>query len=799
MPVFPAQVPFFSAKFIPFPSSCVRKCTFPGNTARFLLLKEAIKDSYCIIVLPSQSLDVEAVGVFCKVLDVAEIASRQTLIMTFRALFRCTVGDAIEIKIEHNFCNWKPVPGIPIAPDERAAADEELAEFKKLFAEFVHEFHLSFLPQEGANELYGRGVLQRALQHLDNENPNPVEMVDDIMNFIGAISEKAVRDLLSDRLHHILTEAKIRDRISKACDILEIILYGDEKPELIAQSVGPQARQKSGNKQEDYRKRFGEIKQFIPKEKWPQIEREITYAKGDTANAQVSQRYLDHLLWMPWGVYTQDAKDLVGVQKILDEDHAGLMKVKDQILKFLSIRRMNPSAKGSILCLVGPPGVGKTSIGKSVARALGRKFARMALGGVHDEAELRGHRRTYIGADWGKIAAKIHDVGSFNPLFAFDEIDKVGSHLGHENVASALLEVLDPEQNSAFDEHYLDVPLDLSHGFFLTTANLAEPILPALLDRMTVIHISGYTPQEKLVIATKHLIPKQRTECGIPIDQDGKKLDVIITESAVRDIIQHYTAEAGVRELEKQIHGILGGIDKDFLMHPEKYSAEGVVEITPQNLHQWCDRSPRRDHAIPAILPQGVVPALGVTNAGGHVFLFEISLGDQYQERKIKLTGVRAPHDQKESVNKIEESLQIAFGHFSSRTGILYERIRTLEAEHPLYVQGNLTDDAPKDGPSAGVAAAIALYSALTETPVSASLAATGAISLSGAVSAVGGIRDKVLAAHRAGVRRVILPKENEQDIEEIPEDVRSEMKLVPVSTIREALRIAFPDDPLLK
>ncbi|MBI2039082.1 MAG: AAA family ATPase [Candidatus Niyogibacteria bacterium] len=793
---FPSVVPLFWSDVTIFPGPCVRRLSFPVDQDTVRNLQEATKGGYCFVTSAPNVEELPG-GSLCKITKFRPFVGREIVFIQYVALARGHVTQMQEPRSDYAFVEWKQIDDVLPLEAQLDAMLPAVIELRSLFAEFVRILELQSTPRIVVDHTLGEGIAARALRHLQGPTiQNISEMIDDVMNLVSAmpLTNDELISVVHAYLRSILCDESVEGRIVKANELFRLIL---PKKELEPAFHGAAGIGKGGkNKVEDYRKRFEEIKQYIPKEKWPQIEREIVYAQGDDSNARVSRNYVDCMLSMPWGVYTEDTKDLVRVQQVLDEDHDGLKKVKEQILKFVAIRQLNPSAKGPILCLVGPPGVGKTSIGKSIARSLGRKFARMALGGVRDEAELRGHRRTYVGAILGKIATMIRDSGSFNPLIVLDEVDKVGLHFGHDDVASALLEVLDPEQNSSFDEYYLDIPLDLSHSFFLTTANLAEPIMPALRDRMKIIHLPGYTPQEKVAIAANHLIPKQKKECGIPIDRDGKKVDAVIARETLSDIIQRYTYEAGVRNLEQMIYGIFGEVDVDFLKKPAEYGPDTVITVTSENLSRWCGKPLRHDHPIPKHFPAGVVPALGVTDAGGHVFLFEISLGDQYQERKIKLTGVRAPHDPKESVNKIEESLQIAFGYFSSRTGLLCERIRKLEAEHPLYVQGNLTDDAPKDGPSAGVAAAVALYGALTETPVSVLLAATGAISLSGAVAAVGGIRDKVLAAHRAGIHNVILPKVNESDIEEIPDDVRSEMQIFPVSTILEALEVAFPNDP---
>jgi len=496
-------------------------------------------------------------------------------------------------------------------------------------------------------------------------------------------------------------------------------------------------------------------------------------AKMNPAAAEytVARTYLDWLVAMPWQQETTDSIDIEGAHAILDADHEGVDKIKERILEYLAVKKIRPAGKDPILCFVGPPGVGKTSLGRSIARALGRKFHRISLGGMRDEAEIRGHRRTYIGALPGQIIQGLRRAGSKNPVFMLDEIDKLGMDF-RGDPASALLEVLDPEQNGTFRDHYLDVPFDLSRVLFVTTANVLDTVPAPLRDRMEIIHLAGYTEEEKIAIAQKHLVPKQATEHGLTADSD-----VTFTPGALRLLARGYTREAGVRNLEREIASVCRKI--------ARRRAEGNTEphtVTPDMVTGFLG-VPRFEfeelHERTRV--PGVVTGLAWTPAGGDILFVEASR--MKGKGHLTLTGQLG--------DVMKESVQAALSWVRSnaeRIGIATDFWET--ADIHVHVPAGAI---PKDGPSAGVTMATALVSLLTNQSVLGGLAMTGEISLAGRVLPVGGIKEKVLAAHRAGVRTLVLPRRNEKNLlEDVPGEVRSVMTIHLADTIDDVLRVAL-------
>ena len=451
-----------------------------------------------------------------------------------------------------------------------------------------------------------------------------------------------------------------------------------------------------------------------------------------------------------------------------DEDHYGLEKVKERVIEYLAVRQMTKNMKGPILCFVGPPGVGKTSIAKSIARALNRRFVRMSVGGVRDEAEIRGHRRTYVGAIPGRIISSIRQAGSKNPVFLLDEIDKM-SHDFRGDPASALLEVLDAEQNFAFRDHYLDLPFDLSKVMFLTTANTLDTIPRPLLDRMEVIQISGYTEEEKLNIASKYLIPKQMKEHGMP------EKSLIMSETTVRDIINYYTREAGVRNLERQISAICRKAARRILE-----TGNASVRVTSSNLRKYL--GPPRFHYDKAEENNsvGLVTGLAWTSVGGDTLSIEVTT--MAGTGKLVLTGQLG--------DVMKESARAGFSFIRSRAKQfgLEEDFHEKMDIHIHIPEGAI----PKDGPSAGITMTTAVISALTEIPARGEVAMTGEITLRGRILPVGGLKEKILAAHRAGIKKVLIPYENRRDLDEIPDNVKKKVEIVPVETMDEVLSHAL-------
>ncbi len=492
-----------------------------------------------------------------------------------------------------------------------------------------------------------------------------------------------------------------------------------------------------------------------------------------SAEYTVVRTYLDWILDLPWHVQTPDNMDISAVRKVLDEDHYGLEKVKKRILEYLAVRKLKKDKKGPILCLIGPPGVGKTSLGRSIARSLGRKFVRISLGGVHDEAAIRGHRRTYVGALPGQIVQGMKKGGTINPVFMMDEVDKIG-HDFRGDPAAALLEVLDPEQNNTFADHYLEIPYDLSNVMFVATANIADPIPAPLRDRMEILEIPGYTRREKLAIARRHLIPKQLEEHGITKEQ----LD--ITDAAVDIAIDQYTREAGVRTLERQIASIIRGVAVKIAegdTTPRKIDGEEQVREFLGAQKFTSEVAERTEEA-------GVATGLAWTSVGGEILFIEATR--MFGTGKLQLTGQLG--------DVMKESAQAALSYVrtnAEKYGIAKDFLEKSDIHIHIPAGGM-----PKDGPSAGVTMFTALVSMLTGIRVRHDVAMTGEITLRGRVLPIGGLKEKVLAAHRAGIKRVLVPERNKADLDEVPAEVKSDLEFVFVSKMDQVLEAALEEMP---
>lgn len=498
----------------------------------------------------------------------------------------------------------------------------------------------------------------------------------------------------------------------------------------------------------------------------------LSHMQPSSAEYTVARTYLDWLVMLPWSKSSKDVLDLKKAKKILDEDHYDLEKVKDRILEHLAVRKLKSDIKGPILCFVGPPGVGKTSLGKSIARAMGREFARVSLGGMRDEAEIRGHRRTYIGALPGRIIQSLKRCGTNNPVIMLDEVDKLGSDF-RGDPASALLEVLDPEQNDSFTDHYLDLPFDLSKVFFITTANWLEPIPPVLLDRMEVITIPGYTDIEKLWIAKRHLLPKQVENHGLD------KSRIVIDDSALKSLIDAYTREAGLRNLEREIASVVRKVARRIASGTKSKITVSAKEIPkllgPQRFtREVLERKGR----------VGVAPGLAYTSVGGEVLFIEAT--SMIGKNSLTLTGHLG--------NVMKESAQAALSFIRSNAADLGIRQESFDNKDlHIHVPAGAT---PKDGPSAGITMAVALASLYTRRPVKPALAMTGEITLRGELLPIGGLKEKLLGAVRAGVKTVILPEDNRRDVPEIPGEIRDHLTLKYFSDILPAIKFAL-DAPL--
>ena len=566
-------------------------------------------------------------------------------------------------------------------------------------------------------------------------------------------------------------EKRIRGRVKKQMEKSQREYYLNEQMKAIQKELG---------EMEDAPDEFETLKQKIEESKMPQDAREKTEQELQklkmmspmSAEATVVRSYIDWMVSVPWNKRSKVKKNLAKAEEILNEDHYGLERVKERILEYLAVQNRINKLKGPILCLVGPPGVGKTSLGRSIAAATGRKYTRMALGGVRDEAEIRGHRRTYIGSLPGKLIQKMSKVGVKNPLFLLDEIDKMSSDM-RGDPSSALLEVLDPEQNNAFNDHYLEVDYDLSDVMFVATSNSMD-IPGPLLDRMEVIRLSGYTEDEKLNIAKRHLVDKQVKRNGL------KPNEIAIEDSAIIGIIRYYTREAGVRSLEREISKICRKAVKNILLDTSLKS----VTVTMDNLKEYLGVQRHDFGKADDSNRIGQVTGLAWTQVGGDLLTIET----EAMPGKGKLTQTGSLGD------VMKESIQAAMTVVRSRAEKLginsdfYEK-----RDIHVHVPEGAT---PKDGPSAGIAMCTALVSSLTGNPVKAEVGMTGEITLRGEVLPIGGLKEKLLAAHRGGIKTVLIPKDNERDLEEIPENVIADLKVIPVQWIDEVLKVALERDP---
>lgn len=582
---------------------------------------------------------------------------------------------------------------------------------------------------------------------------------------------RKVNELLSKELELSAMQAKIQTQAKEEMGKTHREYFLREQLKAIQSELG-EIDEKT-KEIEEFRAKIAKAKipADVEKEAEKQLSR-LSQMHPDAAEASIIRTYLDWMVELPWSKSTRDKLDIKNAKAILDEDHYDLEKVKDRILEYLGVRKLNKNMKGPILCFVGPPGVGKTSLGRSIARALGRKFTRISLGGVRDEAEIRGHRRTYIGALPGRIIQGLKTAGSNNPVFMLDEIDKVGADF-RGDPSAALLEVLDPEQNHAFSDHYLNVPFDLSKVMFITTANVADPIIPALKDRMELIELSGYIDEEKLKISRQYLIPRQIKENGI------KDEDFVITDEAILGIINQYTREAGLRNLEREIANLCRKIARKIAEGEKK-----IPRISAKNLNKFLgvprfipDREQRKDEV-------GVATGLAWTPYGGDVLHVEATPLEG--KGNLMLTGQLG--------DVMKESGQAAMSYFRSRAARfgMKEKFYFSKDIHIHVPAGAI----PKDGPSAGVTMATALVSCLTGIPVRADVAMTGEITLRGRVLPIGGLREKSLAALRARIHTVIAPEENAKDLDEIPKHIRRRIDFKFVKHMDDVLKIALKKDP---
>lgn len=573
--------------------------------------------------------------------------------------------------------------------------------------------------------------------------------------------------MLSDEKEILELEKSINQRVRKQMERTQKEYYLREQMKAIQKELGDKESRQA--EVDDLRTQMEQ--RSLPEAVVDKVSKELDrLEKIPTASAEgsVIRTYVDWLLSLPWQDDTVQEIDLAHAKAVLDEDHYGLEKVKERMIEHLAVQKLVKEPRGPILCLVGPPGVGKTSLAKSIARALDRKFVRMSLGGVRDEAEIRGHRRTYVGAMPGRVIQGMKTSGSKAPVFLLDEIDKM-AHDFRGDPASAMLEVLDPEQNSTFSDHYIELPYDLSHVMFITTANTVHGIPQPLLDRMELISLSGYTEVEKLRIATNYLLPKQRTAHGLQKEQ------LSLGEDAIARIIREYTREAGVRNLERQIAAICRKAAKEVVIGSKRR-----VVVTVKNLPVFLG-VPRFRYGTAEVVDQiGVATGLAWTEAGGDTLAIEVSVMDG--TGRLIITGQLG--------DVMKESAQAALSYIRTRSKQL-DIAPDFAEKHDIHI--HVPEGAiPKDGPSAGITMATAIASALTGRPIHRDLAMTGEITLRGRVLPIGGVKEKSLSAHRAGIRTILLPAENEKDVQEIPDSVRKELKLIFVNHMDQVLNEAL-------
>ncbi len=585
---------------------------------------------------------------------------------------------------------------------------------------------------------------------------------------------RQVSDILGKEIEVLSMQQKIQAQAKGEMDKTQREYFLREQLKAIQKELGE--LDERAEEVTEFRKRIKDAKmpEKVLKETEKQLKR-LEKMHPDTAESATVRTYLEWMVELPWSKKSKDNLDLKAAAKVLNEDHYDLEKVKERILEYLAVRKLKEKMKGPILCFVGPPGVGKTSLGKSIARALGREFVRISLGGVRDEAEIRGHRRTYVGALPGRIIQGMKQAGTSNPVFMLDEVDKVGMDF-RGDPSAALLEVLDPEQNNAFTDHYLGVPFDLTEVMFITTANLMDPILPALRDRMEIIEIPGYTEEEKLGIAQKYLIPRQLEEHGIT------NRHVRVAESAIRMIISNYTREAGVRNLEREIANVMRKVAKKV--------AEGKGQgfpVNPGNLHKYL--------GVPKYLPEselekdevGVATGLAWTESGGDVLYIEATV--MKGKGQLTLTGHLG--------DVMKESAQAALSYVRSREKTLHINPDSFSKQDlHIHVPAGAI---PKDGPSAGITMATAIASALSGIPARRDLAMTGEITLRGRVLPIGGLKEKILAAKRAKLSTVILPRRNKKDLEEIPKHLLKGIQLCFADTMDDVIKVALGRPPKRK
>ncbi len=726
-----------------------------GRPKSVAALNRAMEEDKHIFLVPQLSpsvaepvlSDILGTGTVCKVSQVLKISGDNVRVLV-HGVYRAKVSEYSE---GEDFISAAAVPVQPYAAEEKVflaykrQALELIADFAKLDNKINDETVKAadaFMDAEGfvnhvaAILVHAERDRQRLLEELNEEKR--LEMLCQI---------------LQNEIEIIKIDRKISGRVKKSIDQSQKEYYLREQMKAISEELGD-----GTDEIEQYKRRIEALN--MPKELEEKALKELsrlTKMPAGSPEAANIRTYCDWVCDLPWSVRTEDTKELSAAADVLEADHFGLEKVKERIIEYIAVGKFAGRHKGSILCFVGPPGVGKTSIAKSVARALGRKFVRMSLGGVRDEAEIRGHRRTYIGAIPGRIIYHMKAAGSLNPVFLLDEVDKMSSDF-RGDPASALLEVLDPEQNHAFRDHFLELPYDLSEVMFICTANTADTIPEPLLDRMEIINLTGYTEDEKVEIARKYLVPKQESAHGL------KEGSAVLSEVTLRSIIALYTRESGVRSLEKQIAAICRKAVRKIVESGKPYDK---IIVTSDNLQDYLGVPVYNADPRPAVDEVGAATGLAWTAVGGTTLTIEVSLAPGKGE--IVLTGKLG--------EVMKESARTALSLVKSRAADWNIDPQTFMKNdiHIHVPEGAI----PKDGPSAGITMATAILSALTSLPVSHNVAMTGEVTLRGKVLAIGGLKEKALAAHRVGIKTVIIPRENEKDVVDLPEKIKRDINLI--------------------
>jgi ATP-dependent Lon protease len=740
-----------------------------GRDRSIRLVDEANAGDKMIGIITQRNPDIEEPGID----DLYNIGTVATIMKMVKMV------DGSQRIVVQGICRFKLVEFTTSEPHLRA-------KILPIFEEYQKDIEIDAMYINLKN-LYKKAVemapyLSSELSQIASQMENPGNLVDLIGSTINiGVAEKQeilekidlkerlkkVTILLNREVETLELSSRIQSHVKEGIDKTQREYYLREQLKAIQKELGETDDKMS--EMEEIRKKILEAKMPADVQKIAEKELDrLSKMSNMSAEYTVSRTYLDWLTEIPWSQATEDNLNIKDASKILDEDHYDLTKVKKRILEYLAVRKLKSDMKGPILCFVGPPGVGKTSLGKSIARALGRKFMRISLGGIRDEAEIRGHRRTYVGALPGRIIQGVKKAGSNNPVFMLDEVDKIGMDF-RGDPSSALLEVLDPEQNFSFSDHYLEVPFDLSKVMFIATANMLDPIPPALKDRMEVLELPGYTEEEKLMIAKQFLIPKERFEHGL-----NEEL-IEFQDDALKVVIKSHTRESGVRNLEREIAAICRAVAKDV--------AEGMTDkkvITADSIHGYLGPIKFFSEVAERVKYSGVATGLAWTPTGGDILFIEST--KMRGKGNLTLTGQLG--------DVMKESAQAALSYIRGKAGDfgITEDFFEKNDLHVHVPQGAI----PKDGPSAGVTMLVSLVSLLTDRHVRNDVAMTGEITLRGLVLPVGGIKEKVLAAKRAGIKSVILPKLNEKDLEEVPESIKENMEFKFIERMDEAVEICL-------